>query len=165
MPLLPIGVCVIGLLSAYTLGISLQQLRPNQEDILQKMSATRIQLLTMAFLVIPLLAAAFFVGQLLLVVKQSYEIRAAHIVLALGLWMVLGLSLFVLVIITRLGKRPSLSTLAAPVFAVPLVAYLTPIDRFMGVFISAPLALPIVAGGLMIAASYFLIFHIRKELL
>jgi hypothetical protein len=165
MPLLPIGVCVIGLLSVYTLGISLQQLRPNREDILQKMSAVRIQLLTMAFLVAPVIFAAYFTAQLLLFIKESYALSAAHIVLALGLWMVLGLALFVLVIITRLGRRPSLSTLAAPVFAVPLVAYLTPMDRFMDVFINAPLGLPIAAGGLMIAVSYFLIFQIRKELL
>ena len=165
MPLLPIGVCVIGLLSAYTLGLSLQQLRPNKEDILQKMSVVRIQLLTMAFLVVPFLFAAFFTAQLLFFIRESYEFRAAHIVLALGLWMVLGLALFVLVVITRLGKRPSLSTLAAPVFAVPLVAYLTPIDRFMDVFIAAPVGLPIAAGGFMVAVSYFLIFQIRKELL
>jgi hypothetical protein len=165
MSLLPYGICVIGLLSVFTLGQTLQQLRPNKEEILHLFGDARIRTITFGLLVVPILIMVGLTGMIVFVLKGEVYLRAAHAALVLGLWMVLGLSLLALVMMTRLSKRPSLSTLAAPVLAVPLTAYLTPLGRFGEVFGTIPAALPLVVGMLIIIVNYFYLWQVKKELL
>jgi len=89
-------------------------------------------------------------------------IRASHGALVLGVWLVLALAFMVMILITRLGLRPSVSTLAAAVLAVPLAAYLTPIERFKEVFPSSFQLLPMATGLVLIVACYLFILAVRQ---
>ena len=165
MSLLPFGICVIGLLSVYTLGQTLQQLGSNKGDILHLFSKPRIRTIWIGFLVVPAVVVLGMAGMIVFVYQGDAYLRTAHVALVLGLWMVLAQSIFALLIMTRLNKRPSLPTLAAPVLAVPLTAYLTPFDRFVNVFGSTPVVLPLVVGVIIIIVNYFYLWQVKKELL
>ena len=165
MGLLPIGLCVIGLVGLYMLGRSLGQLRPSREDILRLAGTMRIRGILNGLLIGPALAAVSFSLYILIILQGDYLLRFSHAIFVLGLWMVLTLSFFMLVTITRLGYRPALATLAAPVLVVPLVAYLTPISRFEDSFATSPLIEPLLVGLVIVLGCYFFIFIARHELL
>jgi hypothetical protein len=166
MGFLPAGVGLIGLLSLLMLGRSLGQLlRPHREDIRQVVGENRIRILTRGLLVGPFLAAVGLLVFFLFVLRDNLFQRAAHAALVLGLWMVLTLAFFLLVLVTRLGYRPTLSTLFAAILAVPLVAYLTPIDRFVDVFSGSSLWYPMGIGICLMAVCLLYVLAARRELL
>jgi hypothetical protein len=165
MTLLPYGICIIGLLSAVAMGFGMRQLRPRKLEVQRFLGIERIRMLTRGMLVAPFLAVLGLIGFYLFYLKDNQLERIAHGTFIFGLWIILTIVFFVLALITRLGIRPAVQTLAAPVLAVPLVAYLTPLNRFIEVFEGVPSALPLSVGGVIIASGYFLIYMIRRELL
>ncbi len=165
MGFLPTGVCVIGLLSLFLLGRSLYQLRPNRKDILQLTGRVRLGSVVYGLVAGPPFVIVCLAIILTFILKDQLLLRATHAVMVLGLWMVLSLSFLIMIIITRLGQRPTLTTLAAAVLSVPLVAYLTPLERFAEVFPLDYLYLPLATGIIMVAACYLLILVARQVLL
>ena len=165
MGLLPVGVCVIGLLSAYMLGRSLKQLRPNREGIIHLVGASRIRTLMIVLLCGPAVVIAGLGILFLVVYRDQTLLRSAHGAMILGLWYVLALAFFILVLVTRLGYRPTLSTLVSPVLAVPLVAYLTPLERFEEVFTNMSLVIPLLVGLLLVLTCLIYVLLAKKELL
>jgi len=91
-------------------------------------------------------------------------LHLSHGAFVFGLWIILIIAFFVLALISRLNLRPDVQTLAAPVLAVPLVAYLTPIERFQDVFSSVSLLIPLCVGMGVVSAGYFLIWKVYREL-
>ncbi len=164
MGLLPVGLCVIGLLSVYLLGRSLRQLRPNREAILHLATGRRIKAILAVLLLAPVAAAAGLAGLFLLVYRNQFFLRSAHSSIILGLWLVLALAFLLLVLMARLGRRPDLSTLASPLLAVPLVAYLSPLERFQEVFADTWLGLPLIVGVLVAATCLLYVYLARREL-
>jgi hypothetical protein len=165
MGFLPTGVCVIGLLSLLLLGRSLYQLRPNKNEILQLTGRIRLGSVIYGLLAGPPLAVAGLALIFAFILQDQLFLRIAHALLVLGLWMVLTLTFLIMIIMTRLGQRPSLTTLAAAVLSVPLVAYLTPLERFAGVFPSGYLYVPMATGLIIVATCYIFVLTARKELL
>ena len=165
MSLLPYGVCVIGVLSVLMLGMGLRQLRPHNQSVQRFLGIERIRMLTRGLIIGPLLAVLGLVGAYLFLYRDASVIRIAHGTFIFGLWTILTIVFFVLALISRLSIRPALQTLVAAVFAVPLVAYLTPLSRFEEVFAALPAMYPLIAGCLITAGGFFLIFQVRKELL
>lgn len=165
MSFLPTGVCVIGLLSLFLLGRSLYPLRTHQEDLLRLAGTTRLQSLMAGLLAGPILVIVGLVFLFLFVLKDQFLLRITHGIFILGVWMVLTLAFANMVLVTRLGQRPTLTTLAAAVLSVPLVAYLTPLERFTEVFQGDNLLFPMVTGVILVAVCYFLILYARNMLL
>jgi hypothetical protein len=165
MGLLPVGVCVIGLLSVYMLGRSLKQLRPNREGIVYLVGDRRIRILLNALLAGPVIAAAGLVLLFFTTYKDNFLLRSAHAGFISGLWYVLALAFIILVLVTRLGLRPTPSTLVSPVMAVPLVAYLTPLERFEDVFSTSLLSIPLLVGLILLLVCMLYIYLTKRELL
>lgn len=161
----PAGVCLLGLLSLTVLVFSLRQLRSSKDAIHRLLSLARIRWVTGGLLAGPLVAVLVLALLLAFGFPDQRLMRLAHAALVLGLWIVLTLAVFVLLLVTRLGFRPALSTLAAPVLCVPLVAFLTPFDRFGHVFTETGWVLPFAVGLLMVCAGYLLVWQARRELL
>lgn len=165
MGFLPIGLCVIGLIGLYMLGRSLGQLRPSREDIYQLAGYERINRILSGLLAGPPFALVVLAVLFMTIYRDDLMVRATHGVFVMGLWMVLALSFFMLVIISRLGYRPSLSTFTTPVLVVPIVAYLTPLLRFKETFDPPTLLLPLLVGLFIIVVCYIFILIARNELL
>jgi hypothetical protein len=165
MTLLPYGICIIGLLSVIMLGLGLRQLRPSKAAIQQFLGVERIRMLARGLLFGPLAAVVILAGIFIFVFHDLYLIRLSHGAFILGLWVVLTIAFFILALISRLNIRPVIQTLAAPVLAVPLVAYLTPLERFMEVFSTVSPFLPLIVGLLVVGMGYFLILLVRRELI
>jgi len=165
MTLLPYGICIIALLSIVMLSLGLRQLRPAKMKIQLFLGVEHIRMLTRGMLIGPLLLLAGLLGFYVIMLRDDYLSRIGHSALVFGLWIVLIIAFFVLALISRMDLRPALQTLAAPVLAVPLVAYLTPYERFMEVFANTSLYLPFSIGLLVVLSGYFLIFSVRRELL
>lgn len=164
MTLLPYGVCIIGLLSVLLLGLGLRQLRPSKTAIQQFLGVDRIHMLARGLLLSPLVVVVILAGLFFFVFHDLYLIRISHGMFIMGLWVVLTIAFFMLALNSRLNIRPVFHTLAAPVLAVPLVAYLTPLDRFMDVFSTVNPVLPLLVSLMVVSAGVFLIFRIRREL-
>lgn len=156
---------MIGLLSALMLGLGMRQLRPNKNEVQRFMGVERIRMLTRGLAIGPLLALVALVAAYLIFYRDGSLVRIAHGTLIFGLWTLLTIVFFVLALISRLGIRPAVQTLASPVLAVPLVAYLSPLSRFNEVFEPLPAVLPLVVGLVITAAGFFIILQVRKELL
>lgn len=165
MGLLPVGVCIIGLLSVTMLGRSLRQLKPNREGIVYLVSDRRIRILLNILLTVPVIAAAGLAFLFVTIYQDNFLLRSAHAAMISGLWYVLALAFLILVIVTRLGSRPTLSTLVSPVLAVPLVAYLTPLVRFEEVFSKSALTIPLFVGLVLLIACMLYVYMAKKELL
>jgi hypothetical protein len=165
MTLLPYGICIIDLLSILMLGLGLRQLRPAKNQIQQFLGVERIRMLTRGLLVGPLLLILGLLVFFIFILRDAYLPRLSHGAFVLGLWMVLTIAFFILALTSRLNIRPVVQTLAAPVLAVPLVAYLTPYERFLEVFAHTPTYLPLVVGLVVVALGYYLILQVRRELL
>lgn len=165
MTLLPYGICIIDLLSIFMLGLGLRQLRPAKIPIQQFLGIDRIRMLTRGLLIGPLLLILGLLGFFIFILRDAYLPRLSHGAFVLGLWMVLTIAFFILALTSRLNIRPVVQTLAAPVLAVPLVAYLTPYERFLEVFAATPPYLPLAVGVLVVALAYYLILQVRHELL
>lgn len=165
MGFLPIGVSVIGLISFLLLGRSLYHLRSHKNEILHLTGTVRLRSLMLGLMAGPPLVLGVLVLVFLFVLKDQTVLRAAHAFLVLGLWMVLTLAFILMIILTRLGQRPSITDLAAAVLSVPLVAYLTPLERFADVFSLDHMILPLVTGIFLVVACYGLILIARRELL
>ena len=165
MGLLPVGVGLIGLLSVYMLGRSLRQLRPNREGIVYLVGDRRIRILFNVLLAGPLIAAAGLAFLFVTVYRDDILLRASHGAMITGLWYVLALAFILLVLVTRLGLRPTLSTLVSPVLAVPLVAYLTPLERFEEVFFPSALTIPLGVGLILLLVCMLYVYLAKKELL
>jgi hypothetical protein len=164
MTLLPYGISIIGLLSVVMLGLGLKQIRPQKKQIQQFLGLDRIRMLVRGLLVGPILVVVGLGGVFLFVYRDAYLLRLSHGAFVLGLWIILIIAFFLLALISRLNMRPDVQTLAAPVLAVPLVAYLTPIDRFREVFSTVSLLLPLSVGIGVVSAGYFLIWKVYREL-
>jgi len=165
MSFLPTGVCVIGLLSLFLLGRSLYPLRSHQEELLRLTGTTRIQSVMTGLLVGPVLVILGLFLLFMFVLKDEFILRISHGIFILGVWMVLTLAFANMMLVTRLGQRPTPSSLAAAVLSVPLVAYLTPLERFAEVFNGDNLLFPLVTGAIIVAVCYFLILYARRMLL
>ena len=165
MGLLPVGVCVIGLLSVFMLGRSLRQLRPNREDIVYLVGDRRICIVLNVLLAGPVIAAAGLAFLFVTVYRDDVLLRSAHGAMISGLWYVLALAFILLVLVTRLGLRPTLSTLVSPVLAVPLVAYLTPLESFEEVFSTSAMTIPFLVGVILLVVCMLYAYLARKELL
>jgi hypothetical protein len=165
MGLLPVGVCVIGLISVYMLGRSLRQLQPYREAIVHLVGERRIRILLNVLLAGPVIAAAGLPFLYVTVYRDDFLLRIAHGAMISGLWYVLALAFIILVLVTRLGYRPTLSTLVSPVLAVPLVAYLTPLERFEEVFSTTPLSIPLMVGLVLLISCMLYVYLAKKELL
>ena len=165
MGLLPVGLGVIGLISVYMLGRSLRQLRPNREGIVDLVGERRIRFLFNVLLAGPLIAAAGLALLFITDYRDEVLLRSAHVAMISGLWYVIALAFILLVLVTRLGLRPTLSTLVSPVLAVPLVAYLTPLERFKEVFYPSALMIPLVVGVIMMVVCILYVHLAKKELL
>ncbi len=165
MSLLPYGICIIAILSVIMLGLGLRQLRPAKMAIQQFLGIDRIRMLTRGLLIGPLLLIVGLLGFFIFILRDAYLPRLSHGALVLGLWMVLTLAFFILALTSRLNIRPVVQTLAAPVLAVPLVAYLTSYERFLEVFAQTPAYLPLAVGVLVVTLGYLLILGVRRELL
>lgn len=158
MNLLPGGVCVIALISVYLLGRSLYQLRPNREAVLQLTGMRRIRWAASALLIAPactmvgtgIYTLAHYAG-----LAESYG-RNAHLAFMMGQWMILTLSFLMLVVITRLGRRPTLSNLTSSLLAVPLTAYFSQYNQFDVVF-SGQFSFPLWIGIFIIVTCYLFI--------
>ena len=164
MTLLPYGICIIGLLSVTMLGLGLRQLRPSKDAIQQFLGVEHIRMVERALLLGPLAAVLILAGLFFFVYRDLFLIRIGQGLFIFGLWLVLTLTFFILALTSRLNIRPVVQTLAAPVLAVPLVAYLTPLNRFEEVFATVSPLLPIGVGLLVTAAGYALILIVRREL-
>lgn len=165
MTYLPYGICIIALLSVIMLGLGLRQLRPAKVPIQQFLGLERIRMLTRGLLIGPLLLIIGLLGFFIFILRDAYMPRLSYGAFVLGLWIVLSNAFFILALTSRLNIRPVVQTLAAPVLAVPLVAYLTPYERFLEVFAVTSLYLPLFVGVLVVALGYFLILQVRRELL
>lgn len=160
---LPIGVYAIGLLSLLFTGIALRQLRSNLSQLLALVGAKRIHLMTTVLLTGALATLLILAGFFTFVFKDAREMRLAHAVMVLGLWMVLSLTFFILAAVTRLGLRPDIPGLAAPLLAVVAVAYLTPLERFLTVFASSSIWMPLGMGVLLICTCLYFITQVRRN--
>jgi hypothetical protein len=165
MTLLPYGVCTIGLLSVVMLAWGLRQLRPQKQAVQRFMGIDGIHMLTRGLLLIPLLAVLGLVTAYLIFYLDGNMLRIAHGLFIFGLWTLLTVVFFLLALTSRLGIRPAIQTLASPVLAVPLVAYLTPAERFADVFSPLPPSVPMIVGLVLTTAVFSLILGVRKELL
>ncbi len=165
MGFLPIGVCVISLVSLFLLIRSLSQLRPIRSEIVSLLGTVRLRSVFIALLAGPLLVIGALVLIFLFILKDQLLLRTSHAMLVLGLWMVVSMALLSMIVITRLGQRPDLTTLAAAVLSVPLVAYLTPLEQFAEVFPIEYIYIPLITGLIIISTCYLLIFIIRNEIL
>jgi len=165
MTILPYGICIIDLLSVIMLGLGLQQLRPAKPQIQQFLGVDRMGMLTRGLLILPLLALVGLIVFSVFIFRDVTLLRLSHGAFVLGLWIILTIAFFILALISRLNIRPVVQTLAAPVLAVPLVAYLTPLERFVDVFAGVPILLPLSVGIIVVASSCFLILLVRRELL
>jgi hypothetical protein len=164
MTLLPYGICIIGVLSVVMLGLGLRQIRPQKTRIQQFLGVDRIRTLVRGLLVGPILVVIGLGGVLIFVVRDANLLRLSHGAFVFGLWIILTITFFLLALISRLNIRPDVQTLAAAVLAVPLVAYLTPIERFQDVFSTVSPVLPLVVGLIIVSAGYFLIWQVYREL-
>ena len=164
MTLLPYGICIIGLMSVAMLGLGLRQIRPQKKQIQKFIGVDRIRMLLRGLLVGPVLVVMGLGSVFIFVFRDSYLLHLSHGAFVFGLWIILIIAFFVLALISRLNLRPDVQTLAAPVLAVPLVAYLTPIERFQDVFSSVSLLIPLCVGMGVVSAGYFLIWKVYREL-
>jgi hypothetical protein len=165
MTLLPYGISIIGFLSAAMLGLGMRQLRPQKKQIQQFLGVERIRMLVRSLLVGPVLVMVALGGFFIFVFRDAFLLRLSHGAFVLGLWMILTIAFFVLTLVSRLNIRPVIQTLAAPVLAVPLVAYLTPLERFEEVFATVSPLLPLFVGLSVASAGYFLILQVYRELI
>ena len=165
MSFLPTGVCVIGLLSLFLLGRSLYSLRTHQTELLRLTGTTRLQSVMAGLLAGPILAILGLTILFIFVLTDQFFLRITHGIFILGVWMVLTLAFANMLLVTRLGERPSPTILAAAVLSVPLVAYLTPLERFAEVFNGYNLLVPMATGAILVVVCYSLILYARYVLL
>jgi hypothetical protein len=164
MTMLPYGICIIGIMSVVMLGLGLRQIRPQKKQIQLLLGVDRIRMLVRGLLVGPILVVIGLAGVLIFVFRDSYLLRLSHGAFVFGLWIILIIAFFALALISRLNIRPDVQTLSAPVLAVPLVAYLTPIERFQDVFSTVSPLLPLIVGLGVVSSGYFLIWQVYREL-
>lgn len=149
---------MIALISVYLLGRSLNQLRPNREAVLQLTGLRRIRWAASALLIAP---ACTIVGTMIYTLAhysglaEAYG-RNAHLAFMMGQWMILTLSFLMLVVITRLGRRPTLSNLTSSLLAVPLTAYFSQYNQFDVVF-SGQFSFPLWIGIFIIVTCYLFV--------
>ncbi len=165
MTVLPYGISIIGFLSVAMLGLGMRQLRPEKKRIQTFLGLEHIRVLLRSLLVGPVLILLGLGVFFTFIFRDAYLLRLSHGAFVLGLWLVLIIAFFVLALISRLNIRPVVQTLAAPVLAVPLVAYLTPLERFEEVFAPVSPVLPLFVGISVAAAGYFLIYQVYRELI
>lgn len=163
-PALPYGICIIALLSQILLAVSMRQLRSEKAGILAVISQRRIRLVMAGLTAGPLVAAAVVAGLNLFVFQGQHLTRIAHSLFSMGLWLVLIMSFIMLVLMYRLHRRPSIESLAGPLLAVPLAAFLTPLVRFEQVYAVAGPLLPLIVGVIMVTAAYLITWQARREL-
>ena len=164
MSLLPYGISIIGILSVAMLGLGMRQLRPQKQHIQRFLGIERLRMLLRGLLVSPVLLVVGLGIFFVFVFRDAYLLRLSHGAFVLGLWIVVTIAIFVLALISRLNIRPVVQTLAAPVLAVPLVAYLTPLERFAEIFAPVSPLLPLLVGLGLTSAGYYLIFLVYREL-
>lgn len=92
-------------------------------------------------------------------------LRFIHMIWVLGFWMVGTLALFAFIIPAQLKHHTPFLKLILSIFAIFLVVYFTPLQRFTAQFITpAGLTFPAVVGILNVTISWLAAFRFRNKI-
>ena len=119
---------------------------------------------TVHFLMILPAVVSVVVGIVIMVaLKTQLEVRIAHAIFVLSLWMSAGMGMMVFLYLMRL-RSPSIPALASMLISVPNAIYFTPILRYQDVLATHTNKIALTSGLILIVVCYGGLLGLRRRL-
>jgi hypothetical protein len=119
---------------------------------------------TVHFLMILPAVVSVVVGIVILIaLKTQVEVRFAHAVFVLSLWMSAGMGMMVFMYLMRL-RSPSIPALASMAISVPGAIYFTPLLQYQDVLATHTNMIALTSGLFLIVVCYGGLFGLRRRL-